>query len=58
MRYEDMSVRELEDALARLHGERADLQQHWMADDPDDDWGEVQRETDIVEKLLAARRSQ
>lgn len=56
MNYEDMTISELEDELGRLEDERIALQQNWMVDDPDDEWGQVNRDIDRVEQLLKNRR--
>ncbi|QGJ94867.1 hypothetical protein SEA_REDWATTLEHOG_4 [Gordonia phage RedWattleHog] len=52
-----MTVGELEDELDRLEDEKKNLERYSMVDDPDDEWGQVNRDIGIVRKLLGQRRS-
>lgn len=54
---EDMTVGELEVELDQLMHEKAELEKNWMVDDPDDEWGQVNREIKRVEELLRNKRS-
>lgn len=52
-----MTVGELEVELDQLMHEKAELEKNWMVDDPDDEWGQVNREIKRVEELLRNKRS-